>query len=215
MFEILRKLGVRHYDSGKKSRTVAQVRCISCGEVSEMLHQNAMKSNREGRKHCGLCITSTFHHMTHTPFWAKWQGMRWRAKDSLDKNYGGRGIEVCPEWQVFGNFYKDMYDSYSEGMTLERIDVNGPYSKQNCKWLTMFDQQANLRRTRRLVYQGEQLHLAKLVRVTGISKIMLTMRLNRGMSADEAVADAQASPYGKSQSRLNISRREKRRSTIL
>ena len=113
------------------------------------------------------------------------------------KNYHGRGIEMCSRWESFENFYSDMSNGYSDDLTIERVDVNGPYSPENCVWTTMFKQQGNKRTNRTVVYQGEKIHLAELCRRSGFSKMMLTMRLNRGMTADEAVEDAKNSPYGK------------------
>lgn len=178
-----------------------------------MLHQNAMSHNRKGSTHCALCIDETFHRMTNTRIWRIWQGLRHRAKDRSDKNYAGRGIALCPEWEDFTNFYADMSEGYSDELTIERIDVNGHYCKDNCRWVTNMEQQANKRNNRWLEYQGERIHLAELVRRSGFSKMMLTMRLNRGMTADEAVESCKNSTYGKSQSAVNRRRREKRKST--
>lgn len=212
MFEVVEKLGMRQYGSGKKPRSVVLVRCTTCGGVSEILHQNAMKSNRNGNQHCAHCIKETYHFMTNTRIWRIWQGLRWRVKDRDDKNYGGRGIAVCPEWSSFVQFYEDMWVGYSDDLTIERIDVNGPYSKDNCRWASNMEQQSNKRNNRCVSYQGEQLHLAELVRRSGFSKMMLRMRLNRGMTADEAVQDCMGSGYGKSQRPADIKRREKRMS---
>jgi hypothetical protein len=135
------------------------------------------------------------------------------VKDLTDRNYGARGIGVCERWGSFRNFYEDMSPSYSDDLTIERIDVNGPYSRENCRWATNMEQQSNKRNNRVLVYCGEEMHLAELCRRSGVSKMMMLMRLNRGMTAEQAVEDAKTSPYGKSQRTVNIRRRERRMST--
>lgn len=196
MLEILKVLDEKHY-TNTKAMTNTLVRCLRCGAESTVLLQNVAKHNKMNRVYCAHCVKDTFHHLTNTRIWRIWQQLRVRARDSTDKNYGGRGISVCAEWEDFGTFFKDMSPGYSDDLTIERIDVNGPYSKANCRWATNMEQQANKRNNRVLTYQGESLHLAEVCRRSGVSKMMLCMRLSRGMSADEAVEDARASTYGK------------------
>ena len=215
MFKILEVLGKKHYPSGCKSRTVVWAQCLACGTKQEMLQQNVAKSNRLRREHCSACIGLTFHRMTGTRIYRIWHGLRYRANDQLDKNYGGRGITVCQEWESFEQFFKDMYEGYSDDLTIERIDVNKPYCKENCRWASNMEQQSNKRNNRYVVYQGEKIHLAELVRRSGVSKMKLVLRLNRGMSADQAVKDAMDSGYGKNQRPVNVRRRERRMSTTL
>lgn len=212
MYKILETVGHRLYSNGKR-HPVVKVVCLRCHTDQVMIRQNAIKSNRERREYCSFCINETFHRLTNTRIWGIWHGLRWRTKDRTDKNYGGRGITVCPEWEDFRVFFADMFDTYQDHLTIERIDVNKPYSKDNCRWATNMEQQGNKRNNRVVVYQGKQMHLAELCRRSGFSKMMIVMRLNRGMSADEAVLDCQQSPYGKSQNQVNVRRREKRMST--
>lgn len=196
MLTILRTLPERRF-SGSKWRALVWAKCNRCGHESTYVQQNVTKHNKKGLSHCGHCISDVFHNLTNTRIWRIWQGMKWRASDATDKNYGGRGINVCPEWERFEQFFADMSPGYSDDLTIERKDVNKPYSKDNCRWATNMEQQANKRNNRHVVYRGETIHLAELVRRSGFSKMMLVMRLNRGMTGDQAVADAQASPYGK------------------
>jgi len=209
MFKIHETVDYRHYSNGK-SHPIVRVTCNSCGAEHQMIRQNAVKSNRKGQKHCVNCINDTFHRMTHTRIWNIWRGLKNRVRDMTDKNYGGRGITMCSEWQSFTQFYQDMSGTYRDDLTIERIDVNKSYCKENCRWASNMEQQANKRNNRVVTYKGEKIHLAELCRRSGFSKIMLVMRLNRGMNADQAVEDCQRSNYGKSQRPVDIRRREKR-----
>lgn len=68
-----------------------------------------------------------------------WNNMRHRCSNKKAKgykHYGGRGIKVCERWNIFENFVLDMYPSFKEGLVLDRIDVNGNYELDNCRWVT-------------------------------------------------------------------------------
>jgi hypothetical protein len=88
------------------------------------------------------------HGMSRTRFYKIWKGMRVRCYNKNAKeyrNYGGRGITICKEWNNFENFKRDMFVSYRYPLTIERIDNNGNYCKDNCKWITILEQSKNKR----------------------------------------------------------------------
>ena len=120
--------------------------------------------NFRGTKSCGCLareitknrsITHGFH---GTRFYKLWNSMRCRIKyitNNSYKNYGGRGIEIDKKWNKFENFKNDMYESYllhleefgEKQTTLDRINNDGNYCKQNCKWST-YKEQCKTRRKR-------------------------------------------------------------------
>lgn len=94
------------------------------------------------------------HGFRYTKFYSKWASMKGRCnrKSRSDYNtYGGRGITYTPRWEKFENFKEDMYESYLDHVekygerntTLDRIDVNGNYCKENCRWATVEEQNRN------------------------------------------------------------------------
>ena len=89
------------------------------------------------------------HCMSSTRFCKIWYDVRRRCSSKSFKqycDYGGRGICLSEEWQVFENFYNDMFITYNDNLTLERVDVNGDYCKENCIWVTKEEQAKNKRR---------------------------------------------------------------------
>lgn len=113
------------------------------------------------------------HKMSKTKIYGMHSGMIERCRNknhSKYNSYGGRGIKVCKEWKEFANFYKwAIANKYEEGLTLERIDVNGNYEPQNCKWIPRRMQYYNQRRTTFVNILGRQISLPELSDLTGIT----------------------------------------------
>lgn len=99
--------------------------------------------------------------------------------------YGGRGITVCDEWKSYENFASWAKEhGYAEGLTLDRIDVNGMYCPENCRWVTWKEQQNNKRNTKRYEYNGESHTLSEWADVVGLPIHTLRDRVYRGWSID-------------------------------
>lgn len=102
-------------------------------------------------------------------------------------NYGGRGIVVCDRWHDFQLFYQDMWPR-PEGLTIERVDNDGPYSPDNCVWATRTEQGRNRRGNFLIEHQGETLTIAGWAERLDIPQGRIWHRINRGASPQSAVA---------------------------
>ena len=132
------------------------------------------------------------HGMKRTPLYKTWGSIKTRCLNPNTPaypNYGGRGITICDDWKdSFEAFYEwAIASGYQEDLSIDRIDVNGPYSPDNCRWVTI-DVQANNKRTNRVVtFNGEAKTLQQWADETGILPSTIRERLSRGWSAEKAL----------------------------
>lgn len=104
-----------------------------------------------------LVAMGATHHMSKTRTYRVWAGARSRCNNPKAEHwdrYGGRGIAMCAEWDSFENFYKDMGEAPA-GMTLERVDNDGPYAPWNCVWASNYEQARNKANSVKLLLFGE------------------------------------------------------------
>lgn len=105
----------------------------------------------------------------------------YRKKDASYKYYGGRGIKVCDEWHNILNF--ELWEKehpYFEGATLDRIDTDGDYEPNNCRWATMFEQDKNRRNSVIIEWNGERHNITEWAKITGLNRSTLNNRYCRG-----------------------------------
>ena len=117
--------------------------------------------------------------------------MRNRCKSKLHNRYelyGGRGIKVCEKWQSFDGFWEDMGATYVEGLTLDRVNPDGDYCKENCRWVTQKVQQRNRRNNAVVNSVYGTMTIAELAEVSGIKYQTLESRHWRGCP-DEHLTD--------------------------
>lgn len=103
-----------------------------------------------------------------------WQTMKSRCENPNRqnyKNYGGRGIVICEEWETAENFIRwALFNGYNKGLQLDRIDNNKGYSPNNCRWVTPQENSLNRRNTIRLFINGELKTIKELSKEKGISQ---------------------------------------------
>lgn len=111
--------------------------------------------------------------------------------------YGGRGIEVCEEWHDILNFEKWVESTdYCKGKSLERIDVNGMYEPNNCKWASPKEQANNRRNTKFIEWQGEKHTISEWAEILGVNRSTLNNRVYRGWDIDKLFKEVRS--YGTS-----------------
>lgn len=148
-------------------------------------------------KSCGCLNHDTLKRMTHNKsdtrlysIYYKMKSRCYNTKQKGYKNYGGRGIKVCKEWldkeNGFMNFYNwAMNNGYKDNLTIDRIDVNGNYEPNNCRWATIKEQANNKRNNRYLTYNGEKHTIQEWTKIIGISRATIENRIELGLSIEK------------------------------
>lgn len=131
------------------------------------------------------CIKrNTKHNLTHHPLYNIWAKIRERCEKKSSKaytHYGARGIFVCKEWsRDFEPFYKwSIENGWHKGLEIDRIDNNGPYSPENCRWTTKLVQANNKTNNFRLEYNGQTHTLAEWCRELDLDYSLTLIRLRK------------------------------------
>lgn len=170
----------------KKDRLYWLCAC-ECGNLVEVAGDNLRLSKQTS---CG-CLHKK-HNKSNTRIFNIWIGIKQRCYDSKRKNYkyyGARGIKVCDEWQNdFMSFYNwSINNGYKEGLTIDRINVDGNYEPSNCRWLTNKQQQRNKHNNRNITIKGETHCLSEWCEILGLNYSTVKNRVFRGWSIEKAL----------------------------
>lgn len=127
----------------------------------------------------------------NTPLYRRWYNIKSRCENPRNEKYplyGARGIYVESRWQNFENFLKDMGHPPSPTHTLDRIDVNGPYSHWNCRWATPEEQANNKRQNVNIRFNGKVMTSSQWAKHHGLSRDAVRQRILNGMTPEEAAS---------------------------
>ena len=131
--------------------------------------------------------------MTGTRVYLSWYAMLQRCNNPNNlsyKNYGGRGISVCDRWaNSFENFFLDMGNPLP-GYSIDRVDMNGDYDPNNCRWATSKEQNRNTRKNRNLKIDDRIQCMSAWVEELNLNADKFRYWLNRGVNPSEAASHA-------------------------
>jgi hypothetical protein len=139
---------------------------------------------------------NTKHGDSFSDTYESWRGMRDRClnpDNSAWDDYGGRGISICERWSDYLAFKEDMGER-PEGLTIDRINVNGNYEPGNCRWATMKAQSNNRRNNVVLTHDGKTMTLAQWSEFLGVSHGALSKRIKLGWPVDRVLSSV-VRPY--------------------
>lgn len=133
------------------------------------------------------------HNLSRTRIYTILKGMKGRCYNPNNKdykNYGGRGIRICDSWLDKENGVKNFYNwainnGYSENLSIDRIDVNGNYCPENCRWLSIKGQSNNRRGNFYIEYKDKRLTAKQWSEITGINSATLIQRIKLGWNIED------------------------------
>jgi hypothetical protein len=141
-----------------------------------------MQNRRQQRTH-GFWQKGTYNS------WANAKRRCNNPKNPRYRHYGGRGIQVCDRWKTFEQFLIDMGERPSNKHSLDRIDVDGNYCPENCRWATNREQGNNTKRNVRLVFEGRVRTISEWSTELGISYSLLHSRIQNGWTVRRTLTE--------------------------
>lgn len=184
-------IALHRRDESKENNHVWRCRCDCGGE--KLANVKNLRSGKTSSCGClfleGMRARNTTHGLcrTHPREYRIWKNMRARCASRGNKSfpdYGGRGIYVCERWAEFPAFIEDM-GAVPDGGSIDRIDVNGPYSPDNCRWASATDQARNKRSNHLIEYHGETKTLQEWCNQFCIEPSKARYRLRTGWDIDD------------------------------
>jgi hypothetical protein len=160
------------------SLLTGNTKSCSCLQKDTARHE-CKKRTKHGLSPLGLCNRGAYK---------SWAHMKQRCLNkncASYKDYGGRGISACDKWLTFEGFWDDMGPTYQEGLTIERIDVNGNYEPDNCRWATKQEQAENKRNNVYITYNNQTKTVAQWARDLNVKATTIYQRIQSGWSNEK------------------------------
>lgn len=185
MLTVIKRTEDYIFKSGRRER---MWRCqCDCGNIVDVIGTNLKNNNTTS---CGcfrkekIKNDKTIHGLSKSRLNYIYRHMKSRCYNYNNKNYknyGERGINICDEWlgkNGFINFYEwSISHGYSENLTIDRINVNGNYSPDNCRWVDLNTQENNRTNNRLITYNNETMTMAMWAKKLGMNYQTLTNRI--------------------------------------
>ncbi len=197
--KVFGKLTVLDFSHAENGYTYWNCKC-ECGN-EKIIRGIYLTDKRRPIKSCGCLVKEKSpknledyrcgtHNMSKTKFYNVWNSMVMRCNNPNSKaykRYGARGIKVCARWRKFNNFYEDMFQKYEQGLSIERINNDGDYKPNNCKWIDK-KKQCNNRSTNHLIkYKNNTYTLSEASEKFKIPYHTLKNRLYSGWDIEKAL----------------------------
>ena len=189
-------VGFSHYKQYRTRNCTPYVKCVcDCGNEKTICLYSLLYGLTQS---CGCLVKDNNGKRTHglskTRLYNIYNDIKRRCNNSNRKeyhNYGGRGISMCEEWKSdFLKFYEwSLENGYQDNLSIDRIDVNGNYDPNNCRWTDAMTQANNKRVNHFVTYNGETHTLAEWSRIKNISSSCIRHRISCGWNLEEVFED--------------------------
>lgn len=201
------------YVGRKNGRTLWKCIC-DCGKESVTGYSNLMTGNT---KSCGCMEKANLEYfqrhsyrrksanfdfsgtLNKHPLYGLWSSMLTRCYNKNSKHYniyGGRGIKVCDRWLPenlgFEHFVSDMGERPSNMHTLDRINNDGDYCPENCRWATITQQSNNKRKSIIVYYFGKRIYLKELCKIIGLNYSRVAHQIQKGFDINSIISNGGA-----------------------
>lgn len=197
---------LRRAKDSRNSRITAWLCQCDCGTQWVVRYVNL---TNKSTTNCG-CVRKKAGELRKHPLSRRWDSMMTRCYNERSKDYpryGGRGIKVSNRWHLLQNFIEDLWPSFTHGTTLDRINNNGPYSAENCRWASQKEQLDNRRNSQIIKTPWGKMTVASAAARVGISRGTFRSRVISGWTYDELFNPSNAKPMTEWDRRKKLNRR--------